>query len=655
MRRSPRAGVVAVLVAGMLGVSSSAVVAQAPPDQPLPIRADVAAAADDAPNVRIHGSGWGHGVGMSQYGAYAQARAGWSVDDILGYYYPGTNIATDTRSSTQRIRVNIQEQVTSTTFRADADVAVRACGPEGGAPVSGRVAHDDCVDLATATAGTTYRVCPYGDRLEIVAATSAGEIADCASGPLHQTTRPVIRIRSDNTTLRTPPGFAGDATRRFTAGWRDLHRQVQGQPDPLPSRPVINAVQDVPSIETYLYGLAEVPSGWGVDGPAALEAQAVTGRTFAVGRSTHRAECSCQVRATTADQVYTGAEKALAPQGDRWVAAVTATTDRVLRFGDDLAQTFYSSSHGGRTENVEDSWAYGTTPIPYLRSVDDPWSLQAPNPRASWTAVAGNAQVAGFISAGSSPSLARVERLVVTSRTDGGTPRDIEVTGVTAAGERTTSTFSGRPTDAKPIAGNSIKLFLPILEGGQEWNQRVYSGQISRFSFGPFDDDDGSVHEFAISWAQLAGIVDGIEPTTFAPGQPVTRAQMATFLVNTFDIPAASIVGVFPDVPAANVHRAAIDAAAQIGLTDGFDDGTFRPGEPVTRQQMASFLARALAVSSETSGTFSDVRAANVHRPAIEALAERGVTQGCGDNRYCPGEPVLRGQLASFVHRVVTG
>jgi hypothetical protein len=130
---------------------------------------------------------------------------------------------------------------------------------------------------------------------------------------------------------------------------------------------------------------------------------------------------------------------------------------------------------------------------------------------------------------------------------------------------------------------------------------------------------------------------------------------MATFLVNTFDIPDATVTGVFPDVPGDNVHAAAIDAAAGVGLAGGFDDGTYRPGDPVTRQQMASFLARALAVTSEATGTFTDVRTENVHRPAIEALSARGITAGCGDDRYCPADPVLRGQLASFVYRVVTG
>ncbi len=654
MRRSRFVGIVAVLAAGLVAVSPAVATAQDTPEEPLPIRADVAAAADEAPDVRIRGGGWGHGVGMSQYGAYAQARAGRSVDDILGYYYPGTNITTDTRSSSQRIRVNIQQQVTSTTFRADADTAVRACGTEGGAPVSGRLAHDTCVELLTAEAGANYRVCPYGNRMEVVAATDAGGITDCLAEPLHQTTRPVIRIRSDNTTLRTPPAFGGESTRRFTDGWRDLHLYLQDQPSPVPSLPAINAVQDVSSIETYLHGLAEVPSGWGVDGPAALEAQAITGRTFAVGRPNHRAACSCQVRATPADQVYNGAEKALASEGDTWVAAVEATADRVLTFEGELAQTFYSSSHGGRSENVEDSWAFSQA-IPYLRSVDDPWSLEAPNPRAAWTAIADNGQLAAFLSAGAPTSLDRVERLVVRSRTDGGTPRELGVTAVSTAGERIAFGFTGRSTDTKQIAGAAMKLHLPILEGGQDWNQRVYSAQISGFSFGPFEDDNGSVHEFAISWAELAGIVDGIDPTTFAPGQPVTRAQMATFLVNTFDIPAATDTGVFPDVPADNVHAAAIDAAAAVGLAGGFDDGTYRPGDPVTRQQMASFLARALAVTSSTTGSFTDVRSANVHRPAIEALADRGVTQGCGDERYCPGDPVLRGQLASFVHRVVAG
>jgi SpoIID/LytB domain protein len=618
---------------------------------PLKPRASVTKAGATTPPVILRGGGWGHGVGMSQYGAYAMAQAGHSASEILTHYYPGTEVTTDHRA-TRRIRVNILDDVGSTTVEAKGGtVQWQACRPATGEVASGRVT--DCTDWFKQSQGTTLRACPFkeGDRLGIrlVPTAEAGNAKGCLAEPIRSTIAySVARVLHDGTEIRTPGHFS--ANRSFLHGWRDLHSRAGG---------VLDSVQDVPSVELYLRGLAEVPSSWGLLGPSALDAQAVTGRGFAVGRLTPRAGCACDILATPADQNYTGADKELGPSGQLWVEAVKRTAGRVLTYQGAsgprvLAQTFYSSSHGGgRSESVEDSWAYGTTPIPYLRSVPDPWSSdpRAGNPLGNWTATATNADLAAFVSTGRADPLRQVERLRILSKTAGATPRDIEVTGVTRSGQRDTFTFSGRPGDAKPIAGASLRRFLPLAEGGA--GGRLRSSQLTGFSFAPFSDDNGSVHEFAIAWAAQAGIVQGVSPGTFAPNRSVTREQMATFLYNTYEIPVPTRRGVFADVDQGSVHAVAIDAVAAIGLAGGFGDGTYRPGLPVTRAQMATFLARAEGLTSGTTGTFSDVPAGSEHRSAIEAVARERITRGCEPGRFCPQDPVTRGQLASFLRRAI--
>lgn len=633
--------------------------------EPLPVRASVRSVGEITPDVRIVGSGWGHGVGMSQYGAYAQAQAGRSVDQILGLYYPGTAVTPDVRSSERRIRVSILNDVSSSHVEAvDGPVDWQACrpDPDKGETIGGRVT--DCTDWFTQQEGTRLVVCPVREpAVNEESGTAIPDVdrrdgirvvgwdaheADGCRGAAHRQTfnYPVARVAHDGTTIRTPSHLV--TTVAYRHGWRDFHSRQQGTR--------LNSVQDVPSVELYLRGLAEVPSSWGELGPAALEAQAVTGRTFAIGRLGLSDGCACDLRATPADQNYTGYSKEAEPiHGVHWVAAVAATQDRVLTHEGDLAQTFYSSSHGGRTENIEDSWAYGTDPIPYLRSQDDPWSLdpRAGNRRAHWEALAANDAMAALLSTDDTPTITRVERIAVRSRTDGGTPRDIEVAGRTADGERVSFTTGLAARYPKGIAAAAMRRELPIEEGGT--GGRLNSSQIRRFGFAPFDDDDGTVHEYAITWAAQAGVVRGIDDTRFAPGRAVTRAQMATFLVNTFEIDVPPATGVFPDVAPGQTHADNIEALVAAGVANGFGDGTYRPDQQVTRAQMASFLAGALALNAEDLASFDDVRADSVHAAGIAGIAEAGITGGCATDRFCPDDAVQRGQLASFLQRTVQG
>ena len=609
----------------------------------LPLRPSVVDAASYRPSVRIYGGGWGHGVGMSQYGAYAMALAGHSAEEILTTYYPGSEVVTDDAASTSRIRAGIRTgQDASFLEASDATVSWYACGQAGSAAPTSRVDEDDCEPWFDQDAGTVVQAVPGED-----GGIEVEREVDGSFEPWQATDRPVARAVHGDDAIRAQSQSGQRRDYRF--GWRDFHHLDDG----------LSVVQDVDSVEHYLRGLAEVPNSWGVDGPAATRAQAITGRTFALRRlaAPRGGDCACDLLSTPADQVFIGEDKVRVDGGELWADAVADSADEVLLEPDGaLAETFYSSSHGlGRSESIQDSWAYGTTAVPYLQSIDDPWSADpaADNPRARWLATADNRTVAEFLSAGRDETLVQVERLRVVSRTDGQTPREVEVSGVTEAGDRDSFVVAGRPDDPKPITGASMRRFLPIQAGGL--NQRLYSSQIERFAFGPFDDTEGHVHEFTVSWAQHADIVGGFDEDTFGPDREVTRAQLATYLVNTFDLPVGDPEGVFFDVPADHTHAESIEAIAAAGVADGFDDGSFGPDLPVTRQQMASLIADALALSSDNTGTFDDVSEDGVHAPNVAAIAEAGITQGCADARFCPADPVSRGQLASFVHRIVRG
>ena len=107
----------------------------------------------------------------------------------------------------------------------------------------------------------------------------------------------------------------------------------------------------------------------------------------------------------------------------------------------------------------------------------------------------------------------------------------------------------------------------------------------------PVSDVAGTTHADSILAVIQAEIAGGFPDGTYRPGEPVTRGQMATFLTRALDLPTGAES--FPDT-VGTTHEDAIAAVLEAGITGGFADGTYRPGEPVTRGQMATFLARSL-------------------------------------------------------------
>ena len=173
---------------------------------------------------------------------------------------------------------------------------------------------------------------------------------------------------------------------------------------------------------------------------------------------------------------------------------------------------------------------------------------------------------------------------------------------------------------------------------------------------GSFVDDDGSVHESDIEAIAAADITRGCNPPwndEFCPTSPVTRGEMAAFLVRALGL------GTGPDSfvdDALSVFEGDINALAAAGITRGCnppDNDRFCPERSITRGEMAAFLTRAYAYPSGDEGAFVDDDA-SVFENDIEALAAAGVTKGCNpptNDRFCPTEAVTRQQMASFLAR----
>jgi hypothetical protein len=174
---------------------------------------------------------------------------------------------------------------------------------------------------------------------------------------------------------------------------------------------------------------------------------------------------------------------------------------------------------------------------------------------------------------------------------------------------------------------------------------------------GFWDVDDSHVFTDDVAWLARESVTRGCNAPwndEFCPDDPVTRGQMAAFLVRALDLPAGE--SPFTDTTGSG-FESDIDALYSSELTTGCDvsDPTrFCPDDPVTRGEMAVFLVRALDLPPAQS-TFVDA-AASPYEPQIGALAAAGITRGCDpldNSRFCPGDPVTRSQMAAFLRRAL--
>jgi hypothetical protein len=170
---------------------------------------------------------------------------------------------------------------------------------------------------------------------------------------------------------------------------------------------------------------------------------------------------------------------------------------------------------------------------------------------------------------------------------------------------------------------------------------------------GFWDVADSSTFRADIAWLGSEGITRGCNPPwrdDFCPRRGVTRAEAAAFLVRALGL-APSDVDRFTDDDG-STHEADINALAAAGITRGCSALGYCPDQILTRAQMAALLARALDLPRVRADTFRDDDD-SIHRADIERIAAVGITNGCAADRFCPRDPVTREQMAAFLHRAL--
>jgi stage II sporulation protein D len=275
----------------------------------------------------IRGAGFGHGVGMSQYGAYGFAQNGSGYRDILAHYY--TDTAIGGIDPNQRVRVLLQSTSTP---------SVTGATRAGNRRLSAR---------------KVYYVRRRGARVQLLSARR--KRLGTYTAPLHVTGRGgrvILRGRAANGRVSGSYRGAIDFSPGVFSG--------------------VDAVNSLP-LDTYVQGVVpdESPPSWPIE---ALKAQAVAARTYAV--ATMKPGATFDLYPDTRSQVYGGVAAEVASTNE----AVAATRGEVVTYAGQPVVTYFFSTSGGRTEDVENT-PLGNEPKPWLKSVDDPYDNTSPRHR----------------------------------------------------------------------------------------------------------------------------------------------------------------------------------------------------------------------------------------------------------------------------------
>lgn len=162
-----------------------------------------------------------------------------------------------------------------------------------------------------------------------------------------------------------------------------------------------------------------------------------------------------------------------------------------------------------------------------------------------------------------------------------------------------------------------------------------------------------------IEGVRHAGVTSGCGNGDYCPGQGVSRAQMAVFVLTAQEgegyTPPACTEAPFDDVPASSLFCPWIQELAAREIASGCGGGDYCPAATVTRAQMAKFLLAARDGNTPppdcTAPPFADVPATSLFCPWIDKLVDEEITTGCGGGNYCPGSAIIRGQMAAFLTR----
>jgi SpoIID/LytB domain protein len=307
----------------------------------------------------LFGSGWGHGLGLSQWGAYGLAKQGWTAGDILTHFYTGTRFVKDVHPPGD-IRVELTSGKEQIRLTAEAGpVRLWSKQPGEGGKLVGKI-----------LAGDTWVVKAVDGAYEVHDGTGAvvgGHAWGSATSHLFAT------YVDDGARAVVPDGGA-------TYNRGHLEFNLTGCPGGCAMRLIVQL-----PFEEYLLGIGEVPSSWPME---ALRAQAVAARSFALYKIRAygvQASCNCNVYDGSNDQVYIGWNKEGGTDGARWVKAVTTTTGRIVAYHGRVALAVFTASDGGHTEDLNVQWGTPLSSYPYLAGVCDPGENTSANPWTDWS------------------------------------------------------------------------------------------------------------------------------------------------------------------------------------------------------------------------------------------------------------------------------
>ncbi len=681
----------------------------------------------------FQGSGWGHGVGLSQYGtkgltelgaSFCSNTSSCSSNEVVSYYFQGTSVkqlseislsSPDIATNNNALWVGLARNARSinlTTLPSSSPPTLSIC-QENLPQVAGVQAFLSSRGFDPGTVDGAF-----GERTANALKNYQASVGIGQSGTINDET--LNKIKSDATSDGPcesdfgPLKIAGGATINiiysngncyFTGhpllskvpascnigiSWSDGGRIRVGPREhkhgilKLRNKNVSSGfhVSLAVNIEKYLYGLAEMPSHWNVK---ALEAQALVGRSYAVfqylkqnipsektdtdaGLSSSRKDyCWCHIGSTASSQYYYGYLKEIA--GPNWVQAVNNTSGKVITYDggytqSTVVQAFYSSSTGGKTnDNVV---GFGSaTPWPYLKTVDDPWSVdnRVGNPKAAWSYDFSSYQLSKNILCGDIPCFDAVTDIYVSSVSESGAALQVTMKGF-KNGSAKTVTKSGR--NIKSQLGFTSHYFKTSSQS-----------DISNLSIGPItansstttavensSSSTGDTPQYATSSSGLnylskAGLLNVCNETSSACQAKTISREEAAAVVTV-------VGGVSLDAPNAysdddqSLYQQATNALPYYGMQVCFGSPfQIQPSETVSRDELACLLVKSIraGATENLSGSidkFSD-EGASKWTNEINVLAANDVIPACSDlsDKFCPSRKITIGEVSYIVNRLV--
>lgn len=609
----------------------------------------------------FQGKGWGHGVGLSQWGAWGAAQDGKDFQWILDFYYPGATLELLAEPDPE-IKVKISSEPWLSVYSITQDYKQVDVGASASALslVKKSASGESTEEIP---AGGFFNVFSKNGKMYVN--TAQGE-----QGPFDWVeARPLLAEGRCQVEFMTEPG-SWVAQREY---WGKMRVETSAAAGYLN---LFNLVR----LEKYLRSIGEVEYDWAQPGSdayalEAVKAQAVAARTYAI------ANRYPYLHDNQYDQAYLGYITRGTPYSAGYCfetrfpgipQAAEETAGLILTYDGEPIQAYFSAHSGGYTT------AWETGAYPYLPAQPDPYSLSSPpswldstGPGYPWTFTVSPGELSAAVDGimdiyGSSRSLGTISRLEILERDTDDSDSHVQLLRLT--GTKGTALVSGtefRRCFSYDQMRSTLILSVtgpPTLPPGEFYDLTMYGAEIKR--------------------VVLAGLMNGYPNELFGPENSLSRWQFAKIAVNLFNVrfpeERIELVDVsgppFWDVSASpgvlGDESDWVAAARKAGLMNGVSETNFHPYEPIQRDELASALVRALGLEeamneaqaageAQAQGGFEDVPSTSAHYRAANYLKTLGILRGyeepAGSGRFYlhPEEPLMRMHAAAVLARAL--